>query len=550
MQISLKNKLIIFTVILLFFIFIASFMILKTLDNIETKFSNYKLVALNGKIKTLEISKDMNYISRCSRDIMLGNDFEMNFSKIQKRKKEIEDNFLVLENSIRHMKDRGYNLELFKETQKSTLAFIDDVILKVELIKSGKNRSDVYQLYKKESTPLAVKSRKYFSQLAKNQDHSFTYLTQKFENEIIEQRGIVGGSALVFALMIIVFMRSGFKNILRNIEVENSLANTRKLLVQYKNAIDKTNIVSKTDLRGNITYVNDEFCKVSQYNEDELINKPHNIVRHPNMPKLAFEELWNTIKEKKSWHGIVENKKKNGENYFVDTTIFPILDNDGNVQEYIAIRKDISELIELNNKLVSSQEEILTRIGMIAETRSKETGNHVRRVAEYSKILGKNYGMSEEEVSLLYNATALHDIGKVATPDRILNKTGKLTFEEFEEMKKHSVNGYNMLKDSDNEIIKAGAIIAHEHHEKYDGSGYPRGIAKDEIHIFARITAIADVFDALGSKRSYKDAWSLNEIVEFINSQSGKHFDPELVKIFNDRFDDFIFIRKKFNSDY
>ena len=521
-----------------------------TLNGIKDQFFNYKKVALNGKIATLEISKDLNYISRCSRDMMLGNEYDKNINEIILRITHIEDSFYSLENSVYFMQNPNKYRKLLNKTRESTLHFVYDVLNKMQLIQRDNKLEEIYTLYKKESTPLAKKSREYFEELKDKQNLSFEYFTKKFEHDIKVQRDIVFSSALLLSFFIILFVLVVYKNIIKQLKTQDELTSTKNLLVQYRNAIDETNIVSKTDLKGNITYVNDKFCEVSQYNKKELIRKPHNIVRHPNSSKEVFSNLWNTIQNKKSWHGIIENQKKDGTSYFVDTSIFPITDNDGKTREYIAIRKDITEFIELNNRVSSSQEEILTRIGMIAETRSKETSNHVRRVAEYSKILASELNMSAKEIELLYNATALHDIGKVATPDYILNKPGKLTAEEFEIMKRHSSDGYAMLKDTNNEIIKAGAIIAHEHHEKWDGSGYPRGIEGENIHIFARITAVADVFDALSSKRTYKDAWDLNEIVEFINSQSGKHFDPKLVEIFNERFDDFVFIRKKFRSEY
>ena len=481
---------------------------------------------------------------------MLGNDYEGNLDKIKQRILSIESSFLILEKSIPYMSNGDENEKLFINTKTNSISFIYDVLEKMQNANEFKNLNELYSLYKKESTPIAIKSREYFIKLKNNQNDSFEMLTSRFTKDIRKQRDIVFSSAILFAFLIITFIIVVYKNVIKQIKTEEALTNTKNLFLQYKNAIDKTNIVSKTDVSGKITYVNDEFCKVSQYSKDELIGQPHNIVRHPNSKKSVFKELWKTIQSQKSWHGIIENRKKDGSSYFVDTTVFPIFQKGGKVDEYIAIRKDITELVELNKELSSSREEILTRIGMIAETRSKETSNHVRRVAEYSKILAKGYGLKKSEIDILYNATALHDIGKVVTPDHILNKPGKLTFEEFEIMKKHTSDGYMMLKDTSNNIIKAGSIIAHEHHEKYDGFGYPRGIKGEAIHIYARITAIADVFDALGSTRVYKSGWELNDIVKFVNEQSGKHFDPELVKIFNDRFDDFMFIRKKFRTEY
>lgn len=552
MKLSLKNRLLLFSITIISFVVLAATSMMYTLNDIEDRFDNYKQIAVKNKVATLEISKDLNYISRCSRDIMLGNDYNKNLDKIESRKKEIEKNFDILEKNIIDIEKNRKIKELISNSKKSTFNFINSVQDKMLRLKQMREEDFhlIYKEYKKEATPLAIESRENYNQLKSSFDEYFINISERFNEEIKIQRDIIGSSSLIFILLIVISMLIAFKNILKGLDTKKSLQKTQKLLLQYKNAIDKTNIVSKTDIKGNITYVNEQFCRVSQYTKEELLNNSHNVIRHENMDKKTFEDLWQTISNNHVWHGIIKNKKKDRSSYFVDTTIFPILDEKGVIEEYIAIRKDITELIELNQKLKSSQEEILTRIGMIAETKSKETSNHVKRVAEYCKILALGYGLDSKEIEVLYAASALHDMGKVATPDYILNKAGKLTKEEFEIMKKHSKDGYMMLRDSSNEIIKAGAIIAYQHHEKYDGSGYPRGISKDNIHIYARITAIADVFDALGSKRSYKDAWSLQDIIDFINSQNGIHFDPKLVKIFNEKIDDFLFIRKKFKSDY
>jgi response regulator RpfG family c-di-GMP phosphodiesterase len=199
--------------------------------------------------------------------------------------------------------------------------------------------------------------------------------------------------------------------------------------------------------------------------------------------------------------------------------------------------------IYLNKEVENTQKEIIFTLGEIAEARSKETGNHVKRVAEYSKLLALKYGLSEEEAELIRLASPMHDIGKLAVPDNILNKPGKLTASEFEEIQNHSAVGYEMLKISNKEILKTAAIIAHEHHEKYNGKGYPQRLKGDEIHIYGRITAVADVFDALCSDRVYKKAWPLEEVIELFKSEKGQHFDPELADILLSNIGDFIAIK-------
>lgn len=459
-----------------------------------------------------------------------------------------------------------------------------------------------------------------------------------------------------------------------------------KLLEQYKVAVDSSSIVSKTDSKGVITYVNDVFCEISGYTKEELIGQNHNILRHPDMSKETFKDLWTTIKtNKKLWHGKIKNRTKDGGYYIVEANIVPILNKEGAIQEYIAMRHDITELeaykellegqvatsqdslqskvhtikeyekimdlsmgqirialngdilfaneqmlqilsmdlnevekktfndlfvdgrfdtitsqikeegffkgtieginakeekffldmtlrainsldgiaieymgmakditqtILLHQEIEDTQKDVIFSLGTIGEARSKETGNHVKRVAEYSYLLAKKLNLSEAEAQLIRIASPMHDIGKVGIPDAILNKPGKLTPEEWVLMQTHASIGYEMLKNSSREILKASAVVAHEHHEKWNGKGYPRGLKGDEIHIFGRITAVADVFDALGSDRCYKKAWPLEKILKMFEDEKGEHFDPKVIEIFFDNLDEFLTIRDRYNDEY
>lgn len=204
------------------------------------------------------------------------------------------------------------------------------------------------------------------------------------------------------------------------------------------------------------------------------------------------------------------------------------------------------ENINLNEEFEKTQKEIIFTLGSITESRSKETSNHVKRVAEYSKLLAREYGLSEDEAELVRLASPMHDVGKVAVPDAILNKPGKLTDEEYDIIKQHATHGYNLLNHSKRSIIRAGAIIAHEHHEKYNGRGYPNGLSGEDIHIYARITAIADVFDALSSDRVYKKAWPLEDILAYFQKERGEHFDPKLVDLFFAHLSEILEIRERY----
>ena len=217
-------------------------------------------------------------------------------------------------------------------------------------------------------------------------------------------------------------------------------------------------------------------------------------------------------------------------------------------QFLLAYLTDVTELVELNNAIEETQREVIYTMGEIGETRSKETGNHVKRVALYSKELALLYGLSEEEAERLKMASPMHDIGKVGIPDAILNAPRKLSIDEFEVMKTHTTLGYEMLRNSNKPILQAAATVAHEHHEKYDGSGYPQGLKGDDVHIYGRITAVADVFDALYSERVYKKAWDLDDMLSLFRKESGKHFDPQLVTLLIDHLEIFLTIRNQYKD--
>jgi putative two-component system response regulator len=208
------------------------------------------------------------------------------------------------------------------------------------------------------------------------------------------------------------------------------------------------------------------------------------------------------------------------------------------------IAEAICEINSLNQEIITTQRELIFTVGEICETRSHETGLHVKRVAEYSFLLANLCGCQEAE--LIRQASPMHDIGKVAIPDHILNKPGKLNPDEWEIMKTHSSLGFEMLSVSQRPLLLMAATIAHEHHEKWNGDGYPRGLAGETIHIAGRITAVADVFDALSSERCYKQSWDLDKILLYFDQERAKHFDPTLVELLFKHLDQFIEIREKY----
>jgi response regulator RpfG family c-di-GMP phosphodiesterase len=188
--------------------------------------------------------------------------------------------------------------------------------------------------------------------------------------------------------------------------------------------------------------------------------------------------------------------------------------------------------LSLTQEQVRQQKELLFALGEIIESRSRETANHIHRVSAYARHLAILSGLPEREATLVFHATPMHDAGKLAIPDRILSKAGPLDAEERAIMQGHARHGYDLLRGGSRDILGTASVIAHEHHEKWNGKGYPRGISGENIHPYGRITALADVFDALGSDRCYKKAWPLEKILALLREERGEHFEPRLIDLF------------------
>lgn len=227
---------------------------------------------------------------------------------------------------------------------------------------------------------------------------------------------------------------------------------------------------------------------------------------------------------------------------------FPITETEMSLIDIFSNNVSVAfDNIHLTNEILDTQKEIIETLSEVIEKRSKETSAHVLRVAQVSRFLAIKTGLSEEEADKITMASPLHDIGKTGIPDAILLKPGKLTYEEYEIMKLHTEIGRDILGSSTRPLLKAGSIISYEHHEKWNGTGYPNGKKGEEIHIYGRITALADVFDALYHKRCYKEAWPLEKITKLIKDERGEHFDPELVDIFLGNIDEILETIKKFS---
>ncbi len=256
---------------------------------------------------------------------------------------------------------------------------------------------------------------------------------------------------------------------------------------------------------------------------------------HPNIPIVMITSISDNeqLKLDAIETGATEflTKPLNGAEFIARIT------NLAKIRNYQILLKDKALLLENEVKtatqnLLKREFETLIVLGNAAEHKDPETGNHVSRVAHYSRMLAMLHGENEEQQEIILNAAPLHDVGKIGIPDSILLKPDKLSKEEWNKMKTHPYIGFDILKNTESPFLKAGAIIAKTHHEKYNGSGYPEGLRGEEIHLFGRIVAIADVFDALTVKRPYKDPWPFDKAIELVEQERGKHFDPVIVDLF------------------
>ena len=211
-----------------------------------------------------------------------------------------------------------------------------------------------------------------------------------------------------------------------------------------------------------------------------------------------------------------------------------------------ALNEAIAKLTQSQLDLRNSQEETIYRLSRAAEFRDDETGQHLQRMSRYCQLIAQRIGLDEATCELLRIASPMHDVGKLGIPDRILLKPGKLTPDEFTIMKGHAEIGYRILVCSNATPLKMAATIAHTHHEKWDGNGYPRGLKGEDIPLHGRIAAIADVFDALTSARPYKPAWALEDALQLMRTNRGTHFDPTLVDVFFDALPEVLEIRERF----
>lgn len=317
---------------------------------------------------------------------------------------------------------------------------------------------------------------------------------------------------------------------------------------QYYSAFQKTSQpILITDAKGNIVSVNVSFLEMYGYTRSEIIGKNPRILNpgrdvYENLGvnifeyEMKFRELWDAVQNPdiRTWKGEVINRRKNNSLVWINLLVNAVYDENGALQSIIGFPVDMTVSHELAQK---NRIQLYQTIADLAELRDDDTGNHMKRVGLFAKIIARELGKNEKYCDDIEVFAPMHDIGKVGILDSILMAPRKLTPEEFQIMKTHTTLGYNIVKGK--EEFEMAAAITLCHHEKFDGSGYPNGIAGKHIPLSAQITALCDVYDALRSKRPYKEPWTHEATVQQITGSSGSHFDPDIIEVFtklSDRF--------------
>ncbi len=293
-------------------------------------------------------------------------------------------------------------------------------------------------------------------------------------------------------------------------------------------------------------------------------NPPDLILLDVMMPGLSGYEVCQRLKENPDTREIpvifvtamteVEDERRGLELGAVDYITKPISPAIvlARVRTHLALYDQNRELArqvrQRTTELFNTRQQIIRRLGRAAEFRDNETGNHIIRMSHFCRLIATAAGLGEKSVEILYNASPMHDVGKIGIPDAILLKPGKLTDEEWQVMRQHPQIGADIIGQHSDELLQTAWTIALCHHEKWDGSGYPAGLIGEQIPLVARIAALADVFDALTTERPYKKAWSIEDALRHIESQAGSHFDPALIAPFKQVLPQMLKIREEFSD--
>ena len=321
-----------------------------------------------------------------------------------------------------------------------------------------------------------------------------------------------------------------------NHQLNAKVKDTNHELLKLQQILDKSPVsVVITDIDGNIEYANPSFTRVTGYTMEESIGQNPKVLKSDIHSDEYYAKLWDDITHNKVWNGTFKNISKSGKEYWESAIIAPVNNENGELSNFMAIKQEITQQVYLEDKLFKQDKEKIENfektlesfVGMV-EQRDTYTAGHSNRMADYAKLIALEMGYSQEECELLYRASILHDIGKIATPDNVLLKPGKLSKLEYKLIQEHVVASYDILAKIP--MYKDLADIIISHHERYDGKGYPHGLKEDEIHPLAQIMIVADAFDAMTTNRIYKGRKSIAEAIEELKECSASQFHPIVVE--------------------
>ncbi len=338
-----------------------------------------------------------------------------------------------------------------------------------------------------------------------------------------------------------------YENMLESLcRSEQSLNEQRHFLEEYKRALELSTSICVTDIRGRIQGSNPQFAESLGYGVSELSQR--------NLADLVRNDLTHCFQEIDEVLGnhctkVIPFSHRDGSEREFSVVFLAVRGMNGDINSIILSCQDVTESLRMSREIVETQRELLLVLGEVVENRSPETGKHVFRVAEIAYLLALAYGLSTEQAEILKTAAPMHDIGKVGIDDAILHKPGVLNYSEFEVMKTHAKIGHHILTRIDRPLLKLAARIAYEHHENFDGSGYPLGLKGEAISIEGRIIAVADVIDALAHQRVYKPVWDDGAIRTYLQQQRGIKFDPILIDLVFQHWDAIVSIRQRYRDN-
>ena len=299
----------------------------------------------------------------------------------------------------------------------------------------------------------------------------------------------------------------------------------------YQFALEHTaDAVLITDMNSVIQYVNPAFTETTGFRREEAIGNKPNLLRSAHTTPATYRDMWKTILAGGWWRGEITNIRKNGQEWYSYLSISQIRDASGTPFAYIGISRDITQMKMLQLRLKEAGIEAIYMLSVASEAKDEITGSHIERVRHYSEALALRLGLGAQAAEEIGYSSMMHDIGKMHVPDVILKKPGFLSAEEWEVMREHPDRGVAILRDKP--FYATARDIAGNHHERWDGSGYPSGKKGEEIPLASRIVSVADVFDALTTRRTYKPAWGDQEALDELRAQSGSSLDPRVVDAF------------------